>query len=224
MSVPPNTIDKNVLYLVFGYIKNQQQLLPSNQNVLYIIPELVIYLCINFYWIPKDCWHIVADGMQISGQNNETLTKIGKDDWQNTSYGKIEISSTEKCVYKWCLSIHNASYCLSIIGITADFEETNDEFWRNKTVPNYSFYTDEAVKQCKGSYTEYGQKCGGGDKISVELDLETKTISFYVNDKSQGIAYDNIETGDNIKYKLAYTTYLKEAAITITDFDIKQKQ
>ena len=46
-------IDDKTKYTVFGYIRNIQQLLPSNSQ-FYIIPDLVIYKCIKFYcWITR---------------------------------------------------------------------------------------------------------------------------------------------------------------------------
>ena len=45
------------------------------------------------------------------------------------------------------------------------------------------------------------------DEIIMELNLNTKNISFYKNKKYLGIACKNIETGDNINYRLAVAMY-----------------
>ena len=51
----------------------------------------------------------------------------------------------------------------------------------------------------------------------MDLRINYKQISFAVNGKNQGIAFDEIETNENIKYKLGVTLN-QESSISIVNF------
>ena len=80
-------MDKKIVNLVNGFVRNAQELLPSNA-IHYNIPELIVHIVLMFYHI-KECWdeticgeHFVIDGDVIfnASQNQRYktafLTKI----------------------------------------------------------------------------------------------------------------------------------------------------
>ena len=54
----------------------------------------------------------------------------------------------------------------------------------------------------KRSMSHYGEPYKKGDVVTIEIDLINGQIIFYKNDKSQGVAYDAIEQGIDVYYRL----------------------
>ena len=59
---------------------------------------------------------------------------------------------------------------------------------------------------------------GENDLVSIELDLDKKTIRFYLNSVDQGIAYRNVGCGDNVKYRLCVILYGSGSSVEIVGF------
>ena len=65
----------------------------------------------------------------------------------------------------------------------------------------------------------YGRaKYEEGDIVTIYLDLNKKQIHFGVNDKEYEIAYDKIETGQNISYYLGIACHEVGHQMKIIDF------
>ena len=66
------------------------------------------------------------------------------------------------------------------------------------------------------------KKCGvtkKGNIIKMELNLTKGTMTIHVNEKCLGIAVQNIEKGETIKYKLAVTLCLKNSLLSLENFE-----
>ena len=59
----------------------------------------------------------------------------------------------------------------------------------------------------------YGRYWECGDVIGVCIDMDKRTIEFYLNGESLGIAFSNISKGDNVAYFPALSIYTKESCI-----------
>ena len=111
-SVAPelNTVDEETQLIVFGYIRlHQKLLLPTKYNIFKEIPSSIISICIFYYYIYEE--------FEIAGKDiltsNDKLTIIKqKDNWNNTTYGKMTIKSTDKCICKWKIKINDTGIAL----------------------------------------------------------------------------------------------------------------
>ena len=52
----------------------------------------------------------------------------------------------------------------------------------------------------------------------MQLNVKNKTLQYWVNDKDQGIAFQNIDFSDNIKYNLAISAYGYRDCVKINSF------
>ena len=59
----------------------------------------------------------------------------------------------------------------------------------------------------------YGRYWECGDVIGVCIDMDKRTIEFYLNGESLGIAFSNISKGDNVAYFPALSIHTKESCI-----------
>ena len=115
--------DCNIKYLIHGFIRDAQNLLPLSENSYYIIPELIIMTCLLYYhwfmdeWDPKN----MGDNMEIlydnvlkitSGYAQSTfllnivqVSKYSNYEWR---FQLIQyLSSTELSDYNICVGLWN---------------------------------------------------------------------------------------------------------------------
>ena len=52
----------------------------------------------------------------------------------------------------------------------------------------------------------------------MKIDFKSQILEYFVNNKSEGIAIDNIKIGDNIKYKLGIILYDNNVGVELIDF------
>ena len=78
------------------------------------------------------------------------------------------------------------------IGITNDPNSINNYIGQNASSWGY---LGNATKWTSGSSTSYGASWTGGDVISLALDLDSGTLTFYKNGTSQGTAYSSLPAG-----------------------------
>ena len=62
---------------------------------------------------------------------------------------------------------------------------------------------------------KYGIRYRHGDKITVRLDLQSRTLSFLINDEDQGLAYEGLPKG---AYRLACCMQFREQKVSISRF------
>ena len=65
---------------------------------------------------------------------------------------------------------------------------------------------------------EYGKDVVNGDIICMELDLKDCNVSFYVNNENQGIAFKNVEIGEDIDYRLIVSLAVNGTSVSIIKF------
>ena len=199
------SIDISVQFLVFGFVRNIEKVLNlnGNDNTLYIVSELISYLCLGFYFV-NEYFGILGDSL-VASNNNETIQykKNNTDtcNWENITYGNIIIPSTStNVIYSWTLKPDNVHF---MIGIASKHDQICDVIWK----------TDES----KGDYKYFlwayrGQISSGekdrtwdttlyaaieiGDEITMKLEFgddNTKPkLSFMYDGVDQGVAFDHI--------------------------------
>ena len=84
----------------------------------------------------------------------------------------------------------------------------SDLFWSYKFVDNVR----------NDNKQRYGRKYMNRDKVSVLLDLKQRIIRFFINDENQGIAYENIQIGNNIRYRMFVSLFFADNSVSILGF------
>jgi Kip1 ubiquitination-promoting complex protein 1 len=77
-------------------------------------------------------------------------------------------------------------------------------------------YDGFRVKKWHVDSLDYGEQWAVGDVIGSLLDLNTKEITFYRNDKDLGVAFKGIKTGPNMAYFPAM--FMSEGTQAILNF------
>ena len=85
----------------------------------------------------------------------------------------------------------------SRIGV-GTFEGYDGTTFFNSTSSNYAAYTSNGEKNIAGTTSSYGASYTAGDIISVALDCDNNTVTFYKNGASQGAI--SITNNDNFKH------------------------
>ena len=129
--------DPETEYLVSGYIRGMQQLFPSNRT-FYIIPEIINYECLKFYFVPEQ---FVKCGSKMKIRDNNMV--VAYDAFNSypyqTAYGSRSINGNNlKYNYCWIFKISRNGNG-TFIGISSakeidvergiEHQKNNDEFY-----------------------------------------------------------------------------------------------
>jgi len=143
------------------------------------------------------CWFKFDQNMKHTSLilSNEGLTVSSN----NTSYyqpifGDIELSDG---VHEWEIELTqfyvNAYSCMIGVTPTSYTSYTSSQMiGYSGHIPGWSFAAGQGQKYYNGSQTAYGRTCAQGDVVRCRLDMDKKTIEYFVNDQSQGVAYTGI--------------------------------
>ena len=88
-------------------------------------------------------------------------------------------------------------------------------------INGYGYMGKDGGIQRSGRYKKYGNPFKAGDKISIRLDMNSKTLAFTLNGDDQGIAFKNLPSGD---YRLAITLTKKWQKITLSKTTVWDKK
>ena len=211
-------IDQQTIDTVNGYIRDKQELLPYEENSYYIIPSLVIHLILSYY-IEPEYFTNNPGGYKVS-DDKKTITKI--DASEPSIYGNIIIPSTRKGIYSWIFKIlcikTNTSF-----GITSDIDCTykGGEFWQTSKFPAYAaVYAGHRASKGKMEY-EYPEfnQIRANSMIKMVLDLSKKELIFWVDNQNLGVAYKDIDVGEDIKYRMAVDMYNASTKMCLIDYN-----
>ena len=192
-----NNIDKRTKYSVFGWIRNQERELK-----LHNVPQMISSICI-LYLRDDEIFDIIAKLIKLS-ENRKMITRMRWGfQWDNNNYGKMEVNSTNNIIYKWHLKIiemsrkievgvrskHNGEY----YGVeVSTFNENKMLKLTHNKIPSYKLNWDN---YCVHKFEK-------GDEITICLNLKQQHVQFIVNSIDKGIAFTNIETSKDIKYRI----------------------
>ena len=211
--------------LAFGYIREAQDLLPNDNNPYYNIPEIVRFITVLYVYL-AEYFELCGDSLNISDDQITIDYDQCYESERSTAYGAIRINNQKVFrKYKW-------NFKVNIIdeGVIIDFAIVYSGF-----VNVYSFYNAAlyyAFKVVDGGveannrndksigYSDSGNKnivIQDGDIVSMELDLESKTLYFSVNE-IRHYEYFNIDMDNHTEYKLAISMD-DPASVTIIDFE-----
>ena len=189
-------IDLKKKKCVFGYIRRMQQLFPDD-NIYYTISSLVIHWILSYFASVDEFDENSVGGQYHLSQDNMVITRNKVKDFNIAVYLKAE---AKRGIHKWRFKIR----ACNIYGLytTIGIWKLNHSILKNQNIYGMndgSFYAWMVNKKqiIPGKVHEirvYGDaKCVRGDVIEMILDLEKKTLSYKVNKKDYGVAFENIE-------------------------------
>eukprot|EP01084_Bolivina_argentea_P037161 68704_1 len=215
---------------VFGYVREIQEKL-SLPN----IPILISYLCLSYYYHNE---YFAKSGNEVEISNNRmTITKIkGNMDYKNTTYCNTWIQSTSNKIAKWTFKTNNKcdgdGMAIYICFVSNYDDKTNCDcsLRELKYMPNYGFDPkdeyDTLMYDNGESTSEMNKPIDCSKQFTIILNLEDKFIGYQYNSNDEVIRdinyiVEDIQTGDDIKYKLAINIYETGCGISLIDFDLQ---
>ena len=209
-----NKVDKYTKHLLYGFTRNIQK------DICLIIPDPIIVIILSFYYLPEYFKDFDKSIFQCINTNDTQINTLSDNTSWSSIYGNIMISSDkqQKCIWKLRLNEFSDVFMIGISSIC----DIDKRFFVNKNSYNYCYYS-KGYKGSKEKFETYGTKMGKGDIITMILDCKLKQISFHENDKNLGVAYDKIECGEDIKYKMAIYAYYKNTEIELLEFGFLSK-
>ena len=129
----------------------------------------------------------------------------------NTIYGKLYTTG----IVKWKINIIQSEKH-AFIGVTDDKDYKNTYYWaKSANDVFYAIYQNPCKISAVGaSWTNWGKKYKSDDSVTMELNLDKQTISYWVNDQFVGVAFDNIIIPQN-GLRLATCLYQQGDCISI---------
>lgn len=218
-------IDQRTVDIVNGFIRtNHRLLLISSQCTLFQNIPFGIYSLCTMYFYMTDYFQIIGKNM-TSSNDNKTVTNLVKkeyDSFDNSTFGKMIISSLNNdiykhnIIYKWDLRVYSKEIGSILVGIFCGECDNSIGFYFNDNTPYYGYCNDgQRINHIRRSFIEDSLTFNDSDKISIELDLKQKVLSFHVNDQ---VITDNITVNENIEYRLAVTVAHQYDSVTIEKY------
>ena len=206
-----NDVDPVSQCIVFGFIRCIEQSLSKMRS----IPMEIFSMCLLYYYNPE---YFTNHGDYISLKNGDKTMEHNSDNEYDTVYGNLEINDKDYIKCSWTFQINKLNDNLVMgIGISCNRRVINDMFAGSENTYAYEAYRIGELHS-KGDLTEYGCPWKDGDIVKMELDVENKTLRYFVNSEDQGIAVQDINFDNDIKYVMAM--YLDEKSIvTLLEFE-----
>ena len=215
-------IDKKTKYLVYGWIRNEQRTLSSfhNNHAFYIIPELVIYHCLFYYYL-SEYFNIIHDGA-ITLNNKQSIKNIKH--ISTSCYGKIMVEPDECMIHKWEIKIDSCSINRYIcIGIHEcdNVKPAGGAFYAFSSSYFYAYaaWRQKYYKDSPLSSLIEGFRYGSGDTIYMELDGQK--LSFHKKESEEPVVFDDVN--QSRKYIVAVYTADKHDMVTIINYTVNYK-
>ena len=217
-------VDDKTNHLVHGYCRQYEISMSQNGSPV-IVPPLIIYTCLMYYWMSEYFDEICEKYVERSDDKMK-LKYIGeRSDWYNSNFGKMHIDSTSQMVYKWELKViaDLMSNFNLILGVSSSMVTKEVFVWDDES----TFYGYDARDGYRFSNSsteifdqqEYGEGIKGGDVFGICLDLSKKQLSFSINDDTQGIAFENVKCEKGLKYRLVVSFYTKDVSVELLSFE-----
>ena len=193
---------------MYGWIREAEKEL----NIEFV-PPLISALSILYYH-QDEIFEYIADDVKVS-QDKKSITKINECNWQNNSYGIIEISSMSNIICKWDLRITSLKDSANLIMGVSSIQVLNDDFEDHSGI-HYAIWDDGELNDC-GEWISrsLGTEIVEGDQVSIILDLPKAQFRVSVNGGEDIMAFENIERKEKVKYKLMVSMYGPQTAVQI---------
>lgn len=213
------SINQQTKDLVNGWIR-----LNTLKNKDKLIPKCVNQICCIFFCVTSDVWNMelmsevfttdpnndkLLHHSGVTGLRSAFLTNIvsfGKHCWTfkiinygpyNLMFGIWNLESlvpTKAALDTYIGSVANTAYVFDFGFAELNIYDTNS--WT-------------------GAYT-YGQQCEIGSIIKMNLNMDDLTLSYCINDKDYGIAFQHIE---NTKYSAIITSFANQNCVELIKYE-----
>ena len=214
MSELLKTIDTKDVHLINGYIREHEENLFSDKkdNPYYNIAGLINHLCLLFWYdLNEFDPNLCSKSIKVSDNGKIITSEDGK---FTTCYGKKIISSTQNGTYVWTLQniSKNDDEMLIFINIgidNANCLNINEGFHGSSKRAQYAYFVGGVIYSWiygKDSDEEWPSAYDYKSEIIMKLVINNSGdsyISFKINDAEERIAYNKIETGEDLQYRLA---------------------
>lgn len=205
-------IDIRTKHAVYGWIREQEKSLKLSN-----IPNMITAVCILFS--RKDDVFQTFKAKEIKFSTNGECVKF-RDTWKMHTpqkriciRGRNEIISTDiNGPKQWDLKINE---CTGKIGVGISYNDCYSYLYFNDARLE-SYWKYQWDVDCN-----YGYNFGKGDKISICLDLDRKELKYVLNGVDLGIAFNNIEQRDDVKYKLLVVMYRSRSVFDDTVYSVE---
>ena len=209
-----NSIDQRTKDIVNGYIHKVQTLICGHDNNPYfIISDLIISLCIIYYY-QSEYFSVWGSEMMIKSSylEKQNIVEMRSGNW-NTAYGNLQINAKNysNSILKWKIKILNDAWMC--FGLDASNKKyLRAVFWSRQAAKDgnkfYCYRSDGFKYSHNNTLTvQYGERYGGdyhaGDEVTLELNVKHKTIKFYKNSEDLGIAFKDFD--GSVTYNFAVT-------------------
>ena len=222
-------IDQRFNCLISGYVKS---IISNDNDIDAYIPELVILICLAFYY-QIECFDPDTCGpMIIINETRDTIRHLAEAETENMQdsqsvYGTYIIDSMQKAIHEWKLEI-NSQWSLGNIYIGIDEYENkwiNQCFGDENETVNYSWTTSGRTHKSGEQihvepYLE-SEKGNAGDVIVMTLNLFDMTLSYKKYGGDMNVVINDITKGDGIKYKLCVHLYWDNECVTLIEHSVK---
>jgi len=131
---------------------------------------------------------IPSDGMSVV-MTSQSVEKISGDDWMTVGVDRVWWSGQ----HSFTVRVIKSVWYVSVGVMSADLTScTGCLGWTGESVRGWG-YNSDGYKFHNGSGPRYGERYYTGDVIRCDVDMDKRTITFFKNDISQGIAYTDFE-------------------------------
>lgn len=130
----------------------------------------------------------------IVGQDGTTVQSTNGSYYQ-CAFGDVEMN---KGVWEWEIVLtqfYYTSYAVNVGVAPSNFSNysTNQMLAYSGHVPGWAFACGNTQRFNNYDMQGYGRQCAQGDVIGVKVDMDKKTIEFFINGVSQGVAFRNLQ-------------------------------
>ncbi|KAJ3426035.1 spry domain containing socs box protein [Anaeramoeba flamelloides] len=144
--------------------------------------------------------------------DNKTIKSLQQDEFKSIKGNKI--LKKGKHIYKIQIdSIHSNGFNSTMIGVVAP--EITGIGYMNKQ--GWSFYCFNGHKWNENKHQVYGTKVKKNDIITMTVDMDKHTLSYKLNEKDFGIAFENLPN----ELKLCLDLFYKNEQLTLIDHQIE---
>lgn len=211
-------IDQRTKYSVYGWIRDKEKILKLGN-----VPSMIKSICI-LYFRKEEIFDVISyKGIQLSENGKSITAKSDIDGPDNNNYGAMEIESESNTFYKWEFKV-TGNKC-DWIGFGISSKQIPNDFHEKDFKCIYYIIRNDAGKlrrsshrrrSCYDSYSDTSFKTG--DLISLHLNLKKRKMELMVNGKQRGIAFTNIETSQDIAYRMFVSLNKSDVTVEIMDF------
>ena len=135
--------------------------------------------------------------------------------YSNKSFNCLKYKN---CKIRWKIKMDTfTSNGYTMVGVTDNTNYANTYCRQgNRYYIHYANNSNSTLQSSTmGSQSWDNEKWGQGDEIIVELNIKDRNIAFYKNDKLLGVAFHNIDVGDDINYYLTVELYSDHHAVSL---------